>query len=76
MTERIPNKYWISTESAKPQQRDADVYRCVLALHVYNGVMVTRTEMISEHPKMYPFWMPVPEEPAGMDEARKRALER
>jgi len=58
----MPNSSWIEVETRKPTMEDADFHGCVLAWHVWQGVMIVQHTLIGKN-SFYTHWMTPPEPP-------------
>ncbi len=58
----IPENGWIPAWARMPTKDDADIYNCVLASHMIDGVLVTGWHQFL-HDKYLTHWMPTPPPP-------------
>lgn len=69
--QRMPKEGWISAAERKPTRADADIMGCVLARHLYDGIMVTGWRQF-DYDRYMMCWLPTPGAPEDHPEHFKR----
>lgn len=62
---------WIDRDERLPTEQDADVFRCVMVWHVYNGLMVTGWFNVAGN-RFISHWMRTVPRPANIDPKYKQ----
>lgn len=57
---------WTPIDDRLPTQEDADVHGCVIAWHVYQGVLITGWRYVAEN-RFFSHWMRTIPAPAYID---------